>query len=57
MIPKTLDYASIIERLKAGSTLLDIGCFLGQDLRRLVADGAPPDKLYAIDIVSHWDVG
>ena len=57
MIPKTPSYAYIIERLQAGSTFLDIGCFLGQDLRRLVADGAPPDNLYAMDIVSHWDVG
>lgn len=37
--------------------MLDIGCFVGHDLRRLVFDGAPSDRLYALDIVSHWDVG
>ena len=57
MIPKSLSYAHIIERIQAGSSFLDIGCFLGQDLRRLVADGAPPDNLYAMDIVNHWDLG
>ena len=57
MIPKSPSYAQIIARLQAGSSFLDIGCFLGQDLRRLVADGAPPDNLYAMDIVNHWDLG
>jgi len=50
-------YKSIIQRLKQGATMLDIGCFVGHDLRRLVFDGAPSDRLYALDIVSHWDVG
>ena len=36
---------------------MDVGCFLGHDLRRLVFDGAPSTKLYGVDIVSHWDVG
>jgi SAM-dependent methyltransferase len=36
---------------------LDIGCYIGQDLRRLVFDGSPSNNLYGIDIVSHWDVG
>ena len=57
MIPKTPNYAHILERLQAGSSFLDIGCFLGQDLRRLLADGAPADNLFAMDIVNHWDVG
>lgn len=57
MIPQTPSYAHLIARLQAGSLFLDIGCFLGQDLRRLVADGAPPDNLYAMDIVNHWDLG
>lgn len=43
--------------MESGSILLDIGTFLGTDLRRLVFDGAPSDKIYAVDIVSHWDVG
>lgn len=50
-------YSEIVSRLKAGEALADIGAFIGQDLRRLVWDGAPSNKLYAVDIVSHWDVG
>ncbi|KAM0125467.1 hypothetical protein ACHAO1_010604 [Botrytis cinerea] len=50
-------YSEILKRVQAGETLMDVGCFLGHDLRRLVYDGAPSDKIYAIDIVSHWDVG
>lgn len=57
MIPKTPSYPYIIERLQAGSSFLDIGCFLGQDLRRLVTDGAPQDNLYAMDVVNHWNAG
>lgn len=57
MLPKSPAYASIIHTLKAGGSFLDIGCFIGQDLRRLVADGAPSDHLYAVDVVNHWDVG
>ncbi|EPE24760.1 S-adenosyl-L-methionine-dependent methyltransferase [Glarea lozoyensis ATCC 20868] len=47
-------YKKIIETLKNGGSFLDVGCFLGQDLRRLVFDGAPSGNLYGIDIVSHW---
>jgi SAM-dependent methyltransferase len=36
---------------------MDVGTFVGHDLRRLAYDGAPSDKLYGVDIVSHWDVG
>jgi hypothetical protein len=47
----------VLQRLASGATLLDVGCFLGGDLRRLVFDGAPSANLYGVDIVSHWDVG
>lgn len=40
-----------------GTKLIDIGCFIGQDLRQLVFDGCPPENLMGCDIVSHWDVG
>lgn len=50
-------YTKIISWLQAGDSLLDVGCYLGQDLRRLVFDGAPSTNLYAVDIVSHWDLG
>ena len=40
---------------------MDVGCFLGYDLRRLVFDGVPSTNLYpnfyGLDIVNHWDVG
>lgn len=40
-----------------GATLVDVGTFIGQDLRRLVVDGAPSTNMYAVDIVNHWDIG
>jgi SAM-dependent methyltransferase len=50
-------YAAVVKRLQDGGTLMDVGCFMGDDLRRLAYDGAPSDKMYGVDIVSHWDVG
>jgi SAM-dependent methyltransferase len=50
-------YSTILERLKNGATFVDIGTFLGQELRRLVVNGAPSENMYAIDIVNHWDIG
>ncbi|TVY76043.1 Methyltransferase [Lachnellula suecica] len=50
-------YPTILSRLQKGDTLLDIGCFLGHDLRRAVFDGAPSDKLYGVDVVDHWTLG
>jgi SAM-dependent methyltransferase len=35
---------------------VDVGTFVGHDLRRLAFDGAPTDKLYGVDIVSYRDV-
>ncbi|KAF7916440.1 uncharacterized protein EAE98_010739 [Botrytis deweyae] len=48
-------YPEILKRVQAGEVLMDVGCFLRHDLRRLVYDGAPSDKIYAVDIVSHWE--
>lgn len=50
-------YDSILKRVKNGGVLMDVGTFVGHDLRRLVYDGAPSDKLYGVDIVNHFDVG
>lgn len=36
---------------------MDVGSFLGHDMRRLNFDGAPSTNLYGVDIVSRWDVG
>jgi len=44
-------YPEILERLKSGNeTFLDLGCCFGQEVRRLVADGAPSEKIYASDL-------
>jgi len=50
-------YPEILKRVKEGQTLMDVGCFVGHDLRRLVYDGAPSSNLYGVDIVNYWDVG
>lgn len=50
-------YPEILARAKAGGIIVDIGTFVGHDLRRLVYDGAPSDHLWGVDIVSHFDVG
>lgn len=57
MLPKSPAYPSVIHKLQSGASFLDIGCFIGQDIRSLVADGAPSERLYAVDVVSHWEVG
>ena len=37
-------------RVKQGAKLLDVGCCLGQDLRKLVFDGAPSPNIYGIEL-------
>lgn len=41
-----------MQRLKApgGATYLDVGCCFGQDLRQLVQDGVPSERLIGLDI-------
>jgi len=44
-------YPKVLSRLKTSSqTLLDLGCCFGQDIRRLVVDGAPAENLYGADL-------
>jgi len=44
-------YPLVLSRLKDSyQTLLDLGCCFGQDIRSLVADGAPSENLYGADI-------
>lgn len=57
MLPHIPVYSDIVECVKMGGTFLDVGCYCGTDLRRLVIDGCPQDKLYGIDLVDHWDLG
>ncbi|KUJ13956.1 uncharacterized protein LY89DRAFT_709008 [Mollisia scopiformis] len=45
------NYPQILQRLKTGNeNFLDLGCCFGQEIRRLVADGAPSEKLYGSDL-------
>ncbi|KAI0115748.1 hypothetical protein GGR51DRAFT_501961 [Nemania sp. FL0031] len=50
-------YPEILSRLKGGATFMDVGTFIGHDLRRLVYDGAPSENLFGVDIVNHFDLG
>ncbi|TRX87976.1 hypothetical protein FHL15_011117 [Xylaria flabelliformis] len=50
-------YESILARVKNGAVLMDVGTFIGHDLRRLVYDGAPSEKVIGVDIVNHFDLG
>ncbi|KAH8747234.1 hypothetical protein F5883DRAFT_437499 [Diaporthe sp. PMI_573] len=51
-------YPEILNRVKAGESLIDFGTFFGQDLRRLAADGAPTENLYGTDIEGlFWNLG
>lgn len=43
-------YSQIISRLQQGQKFLDLGCFLGQDIRRLIFDGAPAENIYGVDL-------
>lgn len=43
-------YTEIVSRIQNGEMLLDLGCCFGQELRRLIFDGAPADKLYGTDL-------
>ena len=52
------NYPAILSRVQNAATVLDLGCSLGQDLRRLTADGAPSENMYASDLHSElWDIG
>ncbi|KAI1491299.1 hypothetical protein F5X96DRAFT_631956 [Biscogniauxia mediterranea] len=44
-------YASMVARLKSGEArYLDIGFCLGQDIRKLVADGVPSQSIYGAEL-------
>ncbi|MCJ1333745.1 hypothetical protein MMC10_010445 [Thelotrema lepadinum] len=48
----------MLTRVKNGATILDVGCCMGQDLRKLAADGASTDNMHGCDIeTDFWDVG
>ncbi|KAG6997778.1 methyltransferase adrK [Physcia stellaris] len=43
-------FNTLISRLQNSQTLLDLGCCFGQDIRALVAAGAPASNLYGADL-------
>lgn len=57
MLPNLPIYCEIVERVKSGATLIDVGCYLGTDLRRLAIDGCPQKNLSGVDLIDHWDLG
>jgi hypothetical protein len=50
-------YQEILDRVKNGEQYLDLGCCVGQDIRKLVSDGAPSENTYGSDLkASFWDI-
>jgi SAM-dependent methyltransferase len=43
-------YPEVLERVKQGEKFLDLGCCLGQEIRKLVLDGAPSVNTYGSDL-------
>lgn len=43
-------YQLILNHIKSGSLFLDLGCGFGQDMRRLVYDGAPSENLIGLEL-------
>jgi SAM-dependent methyltransferase len=51
-------YNEVVSRVKNGELYLDIGCCMGQDIRKLVSDGVPAENTYASDLKAEfWDIG
>lgn len=42
-------YGEVKDRVKAGAKFLDLGCCFGQDLRKLVMDGASSENVFGSD--------
>ncbi|RMZ38035.1 hypothetical protein AFCA_001996 [Aspergillus flavus] len=43
-------YPRIVDRVKQGALFIDLGCGLGQDIRRLAYDGAPSENMVGLDL-------
>src|ERR1700733_1614216 len=56
-ISKNPAYSTVLKRLlanddkKGETTLVDLGCGLGQELRTLIAAGVPPTSLYGLEVI------
>jgi SAM-dependent methyltransferase len=46
----TVVYQEVRERVKRGEKFLDLGCCFGQEIRKLVFDGAPSINTYGSDL-------
>ncbi|KAF2255137.1 hypothetical protein BU26DRAFT_151226 [Trematosphaeria pertusa] len=44
------EYAEVLQRLQKGQQLLDMACCFGQEIRQLVADGAPSENIHGCDL-------
>jgi len=49
-ISRSPSYPIVLQRLKEGASLLDLGCCFAQDLRKLVHDGAPSKNLWGAEL-------
>lgn len=50
-------YRDIVARVRAGASILDLGCCFGQDLRILAAEGLSTQNMYASDIIPEfWEL-
>ncbi|TVY16206.1 Methyltransferase ausD [Lachnellula arida] len=49
-VSKSPSYPIVLQRLKEGAFLLDLGCCFAQDLRKLVHDGAPSENLWGAEL-------
>ncbi|GAD97044.1 hypothetical protein SNOG_10728 [Paecilomyces variotii No. 5] len=45
-------YPDILESIKKGALFLDLACCLAQEVRQVVADGAPAENVYGADLSS-----
>ena len=52
------NFEEVIERIKAGGKYLDVGCCVGQDIRKLTYEGAPSENMYGSDLRNEFmDIG
>jgi len=47
---RNLLYPRLLDQLKGGAKMLDIGCCMGHDIRKLVFDGVPGENLVGVEL-------